>query len=350
MSAGKGDTIWLLLDVDSKRLLRQVDLSGQRIQELDLPPDLQTARKLCGSRDDEDLLLTIDLNPGERVIGLHFQNSKAQQSVWQKWLDRSMTPFRYFDVKNGQVVPVQEKIESPTVSIQLAENPLENGAPESLSLGVIADETGAWISTSDGLPLLQVTKTKNIVQTKWTANGVDGLQVFISNGSVVEEYRITGLENLYRFDAGSWNKKRDMGMSVGVTYSTKLRQYRIYSEQRVNDLINQLLRADLVVGFNIMNFDFEVLMGYTILDLPHQLRTLDLLTEVEKNLGGRPKLDNIAQATLGIGKTGDGIDAIKWWREKRVIEIAEYCCFDVKVTRLVHEFGSANRYIFYLDI
>src|SRR6266478_381297 len=205
ISAGKGDTIWLLLEVDSRRLLRQVDLTGQHIQELDLPQELQTARKLCGSRDDEDLLLTIDLNPGERVIGLHFQNSKAQQSVWQKWLDRSMTPFRYFDVKNGQVVPVQEKIESPTVSIQLAENPLENGAPESLSLGVIADETGAWISTSDGLPLLQVTKTKNIVQTKWTANGADGLQVFISNGSVVEEYRITGLENLYRFDAGSFD-------------------------------------------------------------------------------------------------------------------------------------------------
>jgi DEAD/DEAH box helicase domain-containing protein len=73
------------------------------------------------------------------------------------------------------------------------------------------------------------------------------------------------------------------------------------------------------------------------------------LIEVEKHLGGRPKLDNIAQATLGIGKTGDGIDAIKWWREKRVIEIAEYCCFDVKVTRLVQEFGSANREIFYMD-
>ena len=150
-------------------------------------------------------------------------------------------------------------------------------------------------------------------------------------------------------DAGGWNRKRDMGMSVGVTYSTQLRQYRIYPEQRVNELVNQLLRADLVVGFNIINFDFEVLMGYTILDLPHQLRTLDLLVEVEKNVGGRPKLENIAQATLGIGKTGDGIDAIKWWREKRVLEIAEYCCFDVKVTRLVHEFGTANKEIFYTD-
>src|SRR5207244_11655482 len=97
-------------------------------------------------------------------------------------------------------------------------------------------------------------------------------------------------------DAGGWNKKRDMGMSVGVTYSTKLRQYRIYSEQRANDLVNQLLRADLVVGFNIMNFDFEVLMGYTILDLLHQLRTLDLLTYVAKNSAGRPKLDNRVRA------------------------------------------------------
>jgi hypothetical protein len=150
-------------------------------------------------------------------------------------------------------------------------------------------------------------------------------------------------------DAGGWDRKRDMGMSVGVTYSTRLGEYRIYSEQRVDDLVRQLLRADLVVGFNVLNFDLQVLMGYTILDLPHQLRTLDLLVEVEKNLGSKPKLENIAQATIGIGKTGFGIDAIKWWREKRVLEIAEYCCFDVKVTRLIHEFGAANREIFYTD-
>jgi len=90
-------------------------------------------------------------------------------------------------------------------------------------------------------------------------------------------------------------------------------------------------------------------MGYTILDLPHQLRTLDLLVEVEQAVGVKPRLENIAQATLGIGKSGGGIDAIKWWREKRIIEIAEYCCFDVKVTRLVHEHGRQFRELFYAD-
>ena len=97
-------------------------------------------------------------------------------------------------------------------------------------------------------------------------------------------------------DVGGWEKKRDMGMSLGVTYSTNLTEYRIYPENRVDDLIQQLLRADLVVGFNVVNFDYEVLMGYTILDLPLQLRTLDLLVEVEKVARSKPKLDNIAQA------------------------------------------------------
>src|ERR1700693_5357548 len=119
-------------------------------------------------------------------------------------------------------------------------------------------------------------------------------------------------------DVGGWDKKSDMGMALGVTYSTNLNEYLFSSEKRDNDLVQQLLRADLVVGFNIVNFDYEVLMGYTILDLPHQLRTLDLLVEIEKAVGNKPKLDNIAQATFGVAKTAEGGDAIKWRGEKRL--------------------------------
>jgi len=150
-------------------------------------------------------------------------------------------------------------------------------------------------------------------------------------------------------DVGGWDKKRDMGMSLGVTYSTALGEYRIFSEKRVNDLVDQLLRADLVVGFNVVNFDYEVLMGYTILDLPHQCLTLDLLVDIEKKLGHRLGLDTLASASLGVGKTGDGLDAIRWWREGKMLEIAEYCCFDVKCTKLVHEYGVAHKKLLYTD-
>src|SRR6185437_7733342 len=88
-------------------------------------------------------------------------------------------------------------------------------------------------------------------------------------------------------DAGGWDRKRDMGMSVGVTYSTRSGEYRIFREKSVDALVEQLTRADLVVGYNVISFDYEVLMGYTILDLPHHCRTLDLMVDIEVKLGHR---------------------------------------------------------------
>ena len=150
-------------------------------------------------------------------------------------------------------------------------------------------------------------------------------------------------------DAGGWDRKAAMGMTVAATYSTAAGKYTVYGEERVHELVEQLQRADLVVGYNVVNFDYEVLMGYTVIDLAHSVPTLDLMVSLEQRIGHRIKLDAVAQSTLGFGKTADGLDAIKWWRQGRKLDVARYCCFDVKVTRMVHEFGSANGHVFYQD-
>ena len=147
-------------------------------------------------------------------------------------------------------------------------------------------------------------------------------------------------------EVGGWNKISQMGMSVGVTFSTARNEYRIYAEKQVDELIHQLQRADLVVGFNNLRFDYEVLHGYTPFDL-RQLPTLDLLVELQKNLPHRLSLDAIATATLQVEKTADGMQAIRWFREGKLLEIAEYCCYDVKITKLVHEYGAQRKQIFY---
>jgi DEAD/DEAH box helicase domain-containing protein len=147
-------------------------------------------------------------------------------------------------------------------------------------------------------------------------------------------------------EVGGWNKISQMGMSVGVTFSTARNEYRIYAEKQVDELIRQLQRADLVVGFNNLRFDYEVLHGYTPFDL-RQLPTLDLLVELQKNLPHRLSLDAIATATLQVEKTADGMQAIRWFREGKLLEIAEYCCYDVKITKLVHEYGVRQKQIFY---
>lgn len=147
-------------------------------------------------------------------------------------------------------------------------------------------------------------------------------------------------------EVGGWHRIRDMRMSVGVTYSTARGGYRIYGEGEVNSLVEELCRADLVVGFNQLRFDYEVLHGYTILDLT-QVPTLDLLVELQRILNHRLTLDAVASATLGTEKTADGLQALRWFREGRLLEIAEYCCYDVKITRMVHEFGRDRGQVFY---
>ena len=148
-------------------------------------------------------------------------------------------------------------------------------------------------------------------------------------------------------DVGGWDRKADMKMSIGVTFSTEKNAYMIYDESMVQDLIDELCNADLVIGFNHLHFDYEVLMGYTILDLKGQTKNLDLMLDLEKVLEHRPKLDAVSSETLGTGKTAVGTDAIKWWQEGRIMDIAEYCCYDVKVTRLVHEYGAQHGLVKY---
>ena len=149
-------------------------------------------------------------------------------------------------------------------------------------------------------------------------------------------------------EVGGWDKIRDMKMSVGVTYSTARGEYRIYDEKQVNDLLTELQRADLVVGFNNLGFDYEVLHAYTVFDL-RQLPTLDMLVEIRKVLPHRLSLDSIAHATMGVEKTAEGLQAIRWFKEGKMAEIAEYCCYDVKITKLVHEYGAANKQLFYTN-
>jgi DEAD/DEAH box helicase domain-containing protein len=150
-------------------------------------------------------------------------------------------------------------------------------------------------------------------------------------------------------DVGGWGNKHKMGISIAVTYSTRRGEYLIYEEEETNELIEQLVRADLVVGFNHISFDYEVLMGHTIFDFRDRVNSFDLLVDLEKQLGHRIKLEDVAAASLGAGKTADGLQALRWWQQGRLLEIAEYCAYDVKVTKEVHEFGAKNGFVKFND-
>lgn len=149
-------------------------------------------------------------------------------------------------------------------------------------------------------------------------------------------------------EVGGRHNIRQMGLSAAVTYTPADSTFRHYTEATVADLIDQLKAADLVVGFNCISFDYEVLRAYT--DEPlERLPTVDMLDHVHRALGFRIGLDGLASATLSATKSADGLQAVQWFREGRTQEILDYCQQDVHVTWQLYDYGCKHKHVKYRD-
>ena len=103
-------------------------------------------------------------------------------------------------------------------------------------------------------------------------------------------------------DVGGATNLSQMGVSVGCSFCTESREYRLYSEDELEDLVQLLTKADLVVGYNHLHFDYGVLEGYTILDLGSRTVNLDLMADLKEIIGRRVGLGHVAASTLEIGR------------------------------------------------
>lgn len=149
-------------------------------------------------------------------------------------------------------------------------------------------------------------------------------------------------------EVGGWNRADRMGVSIACVYDSKDETMHDYEQDQMDELVGHLKQFNLVIGFNHVKFDYAVLGGLH----PFQFRSLpnlDLLLKVKERLGYLVKLDNIASATLGAGKSADGLQALEWWREGRLDLITEYCRQDVAVTRDVYLFGREHGHVFFTN-
>ncbi|MBI2865695.1 MAG: ribonuclease H-like domain-containing protein [Chloroflexi bacterium] len=155
------------------------------------------------------------------------------------------------------------------------------------------------------------------------------------------------LETQHSFqEVGGRHRLDRLKLSVAVTCCGT--QYKSYTEDRVQELLDDLRQSRMVVGFNVKSFDYEVLRPYAGFRLS-EISTLDIMEHVVRELGFRLSLDALALGTLGEGKAGDGLQAIHWFREGRLDELVAYCRKDVEIVRRLYEFGSQEGCLFYFD-
>ena len=134
---------------------------------------------------------------------------------------------------------------------------------------------------------------------------------------------------------------------VGI-YDFATDTYESFLESELARLWQRLERADRLIGYNINGFDVPVMDRYYPGDLT-RLPTLDIMAVIERQIGFRVKLDDVAKATLGVGKSGTGLMAIEFFRKGEMEKLRAYCLQDVKVTRDIYLYGQEHRVIRYTD-
>ncbi len=160
---------------------------------------------------------------------------------------------------------------------------------------------------------------------------------------------ILDLETKRTFDeVGGRDHLGQLEVSVAAIYDYATQEFHVFEEREIGKLQNVLINSSLIVGFNHVNFDLPVLQPYLSIDVK-TLPVFDIMLDFQAKTGHRIGLDSLAQATLGVGKTGYGIDAIRYFREGKMKELRDYCVNDVKVTRDLFNYGLENEKIFYFS-
>src|SRR6185503_10002024 len=85
-------------------------------------------------------------------------------------------------------------------------------------------------------------------------------------------------------EVGGFGKNHLLKVSVVGVYSYLQNKYLSFTENELYRLGEMLSEADQIIGFNIKNFDFQVLQPYLNFKL-HEIPHLDILHEIEKILG-----------------------------------------------------------------
>jgi uncharacterized protein YprB with RNaseH-like and TPR domain len=141
-------------------------------------------------------------------------------------------------------------------------------------------------------------------------------------------------------DVGS-NNPADLSISIVGIYQYENDKYSTFIQEEFGKLWPILENADMFITFNGDHFDIPLLNKYYPGDLL-KVKSLDLLKEMHKSAGRRMKLDQIAEGTLGKPKDGNGLDALKWWKNGEIEKVKKYCLEDVRITKDVYEYALKN--------
>ncbi len=154
-------------------------------------------------------------------------------------------------------------------------------------------------------------------------------------------YVVFDIETRNIFDDVGSNNPRDLDISVVGAYDSATNAYEAFFVEELPKLWQMIEKSDMLIGYNSDHFDIPLLAKYYHGDLS-KIKSLDLLKEIRESFGRRMRLDQVAEGTLGVNKSGHGLQAITWWKTGQLEQLKKYCLDDVKITKKLFDYALKN--------
>lgn len=205
-SAGRDGSTWVI----DRREVKQYGRDGEALRSVPIEKRQPQPVRIAASETADEIYLLEEDERMQRVRGLRIKAAPAggpplasteelfTRTIWVS--DKPGAAREFSKLPNGKTFTPQD-----SVTVALRENPLEQDKPGKAELAVGIDGRGSFLRLADGLPLAQISDTKNL---KWAAlaKGTDEKQlvVFQSDGAAVEEYHVGNISDMMSFDGGEF--------------------------------------------------------------------------------------------------------------------------------------------------
>ena len=131
-------------------------------------------------------------------------------------------------------------------------------------------------------------------------------------------------------------KEIEMAIAGVLTFDIKedIPKFDYYTETDIEQLKKKLGEYDIIIGYNLLRFDYLVVEKYLTADFIKKLKgkTIDTFVLLYNRTEEYISLNDLGKLNLGMIKTEDTLMIPKLWKEGRYSEVKEYLRRDLELT------------------
>jgi hypothetical protein len=212
-TSGRDGTRWEIERAEKGYEVKQFAAGGEFLRRFPISPEEPEPKAIAASTTQDRIYLLEENETEQRIRGLSLVATKAEsgeQSVseWKVDFEKSIVAHKDFSVVDGKPVAAPgDRTVPERVKIKLQANPLLDNDRVAVEMAVGFDADGSFLQSADGLPLCSISETQALRRALLTLHGPNVIDVFQDDGAVVEQFRVTGVDQAMSFDCGGFEVK-----------------------------------------------------------------------------------------------------------------------------------------------